>query len=185
MHVHVYVYVFTILYYTIMFYVHLYVVGTPLALESALTKSRGLVGRWETVHKAQGDLLPGGFDHFDWVIYDEGKGCILLFMYSVCDVCMYTKVHMCTLWECVVWCLYSMYVYCIPMFTACLYTYQANISITYTHILPHPPIYTLLPIYIYTIHIYIQYTLSTTKKAMPSSDSYGQWTANFLPCPLL
>ena len=97
MHVHVYVYVFTILYYTIMFYVHLYVVGTPLALESALTKSRGLVGRWETVHKAQGDLLPGGFDHFDWVIYDEGKGCILLFIYSVCDVYMYTKVHMCTL----------------------------------------------------------------------------------------
>lgn len=48
------------------------VVGTPLALESALTKCRGLVGRWETVHKAQGDLLPGGFDHFDWVIYDEG-----------------------------------------------------------------------------------------------------------------
>lgn len=47
------------------------VVGTPLALESALTKCRGLVGRFETAHKAQGDLLPGGFDHFDWAIFDE------------------------------------------------------------------------------------------------------------------
>jgi hypothetical protein len=47
------------------------VVGTPFALESALTKPRGLVGKWETSRKAQGDLLPGGFDHFDWAIYDE------------------------------------------------------------------------------------------------------------------
>lgn len=47
------------------------VVGTPLALESSLTKCRGLVGRFETAHKAQGDLLPGGFDHFDWAIFDE------------------------------------------------------------------------------------------------------------------
>ena len=47
------------------------VVGTPLALESALTKCRGAVGRYEHYGKAQGDLLPGGFDHFDWVIYDE------------------------------------------------------------------------------------------------------------------
>eukprot|EP01031_Cornospumella_fuschlensis_P034959 gene34959-42335_t len=47
------------------------VVGTPLALESALTKPRGLTGRLETRNKGAGDLLPGGFDHFDWVIYDE------------------------------------------------------------------------------------------------------------------
>lgn len=47
------------------------VVGTPLALESALTKCRGSIGRYEHYGKAQGDLLPGGFDHFDWVIYDE------------------------------------------------------------------------------------------------------------------
>eukprot|EP01034_Spumella_vulgaris_P027120 gene27121-33797_t len=47
------------------------VVGTPLALETALTKPRGLVGKHEVNRKAQGDLLPGGFDHFDWVIYDE------------------------------------------------------------------------------------------------------------------
>jgi hypothetical protein len=47
------------------------VVGTPLALESSLTKCRGLVGRHETVKKVQGDLMPGGFDHFDWAIYDE------------------------------------------------------------------------------------------------------------------
>lgn len=44
------------------------VVGTPLALENALTKSRGLIGSWETKKRAQGDLLPGGFDHFDWVM---------------------------------------------------------------------------------------------------------------------
>lgn len=47
------------------------VVGTPLALESALTKCRGTIGRYEYYGKAQGDILPGGFDHFDWVIYDE------------------------------------------------------------------------------------------------------------------
>jgi hypothetical protein len=29
------------------------VVGTPFALESALTKPRGLVGKWETVKRAQ------------------------------------------------------------------------------------------------------------------------------------
>jgi len=43
------------------------VVGTPLALENALTKARGLVGINESKAKAQGDLLPGGFDRFDWV----------------------------------------------------------------------------------------------------------------------
>ena len=47
------------------------VVGTPFALETALTKPRGLVGKFETNKRAQGDLLPGGFDHFDWAIYDE------------------------------------------------------------------------------------------------------------------
>lgn len=47
------------------------VVGTPFALESALTKPRGLTGLYETKNKAAGDVLPGGFDHFDWVIYDE------------------------------------------------------------------------------------------------------------------
>lgn len=47
------------------------VIGTPLALETALTKPRGLVGKWETNRRAQGDLLPGGFDHFDWAVYDE------------------------------------------------------------------------------------------------------------------
>lgn len=47
------------------------VVGTPFALESALTKPRGIFGRWEVSKKAAGDILAGGFDHFDWVIYDE------------------------------------------------------------------------------------------------------------------
>jgi hypothetical protein len=46
------------------------VVGTPLALENALTKARGLVGINESKGKAQGDLLPGGFDRFDWVSND-------------------------------------------------------------------------------------------------------------------
>lgn len=47
------------------------VVGTPFALESALTKPRGLTGMYETKNKASGNVIPGGFDHFDWVIYDE------------------------------------------------------------------------------------------------------------------
>lgn len=47
------------------------VVGTPMSLETALTKCRGLTGDRETMRLAQGDILPGGFDHFDWVIYDE------------------------------------------------------------------------------------------------------------------
>lgn len=47
------------------------IVGTPLALESALTKPRGLVGVQEYYYKKAGDSLPGGFDHFRWVIYDE------------------------------------------------------------------------------------------------------------------
>ena len=47
------------------------VVGTPFALESALTKARGIVGRFEMYKKTSGDILPGGFDHFDWVVFDE------------------------------------------------------------------------------------------------------------------
>jgi hypothetical protein len=47
------------------------VVGTPQALESALTKPRGVVGRFEYNHRAAGDVLPGGYDHFDWAIFDE------------------------------------------------------------------------------------------------------------------
>lgn len=46
------------------------VVGTPFALENALTKSRGLCGQ-EVYGKTVQITLPGGFDHFDWVIYDE------------------------------------------------------------------------------------------------------------------
>ena len=45
-------------------------VGTPLALESVLTKPRGLI-REENYHTALHDLLPGGYEHFDWAIYDE------------------------------------------------------------------------------------------------------------------
>ena len=47
------------------------VVGTPSALETELTKARGLVGFQETYREAARSSLPGGFDHFDWVIYDE------------------------------------------------------------------------------------------------------------------
>jgi hypothetical protein len=47
------------------------VVGTPHALESELSKVRGAVGHLETYHTADATKLPGGFDHFDWVIYDE------------------------------------------------------------------------------------------------------------------
>jgi len=37
------------------------VVGTPFALETAPTKLRGLVGKFET------NKMPGGFDNFDWM----------------------------------------------------------------------------------------------------------------------
>jgi hypothetical protein len=47
------------------------VVGTPFALESALTKPRGLTGLDESKGLGAGNIIPGGFDHFDWVIYDE------------------------------------------------------------------------------------------------------------------
>jgi superfamily II DNA or RNA helicase len=46
-------------------------VGTPLALESVLTKARGIVGPFEFYNKSAGDIAPGGFDHFDWAVYDE------------------------------------------------------------------------------------------------------------------
>jgi len=46
------------------------VVGTPFALENALTKSRGLCGQ-EVYGRTTQITLPGGFDHFDWAIYDE------------------------------------------------------------------------------------------------------------------
>lgn len=47
------------------------VVGTPLALEDVLSKVRGAVGEKEVYGIAQKDIMPGGFDQFDWVIYDE------------------------------------------------------------------------------------------------------------------
>ncbi len=47
------------------------VVGTPQALETELTKCRGRIGYEEYYRKAARSILPGGFDHFDWVIYDE------------------------------------------------------------------------------------------------------------------
>ena len=47
------------------------VVGTPFALESALSKPRGLVGQHETARRPVNDILAGGFDHFDWAVYDE------------------------------------------------------------------------------------------------------------------
>lgn len=47
------------------------VVGTPMALESELSKVRGAVGHLETYKEADATKLPGGFDHFDWVVYDE------------------------------------------------------------------------------------------------------------------
>jgi len=47
------------------------VVGTPMALETELTKCRGRVGQEDYYKKTRRDSIPGGFDHFDWVIYDE------------------------------------------------------------------------------------------------------------------
>ena len=37
----------------------------------SLLQSRGFVGRNEMYRKFQGDCLPGGYDHFNWVIFDE------------------------------------------------------------------------------------------------------------------
>ena len=47
------------------------VVGTPMALETELTKCRGRVGADDFYKKTRRDSIPGGFDHFDWVVYDE------------------------------------------------------------------------------------------------------------------
>jgi len=47
------------------------VVGTPMALETELTKCRGRVGAEDYYKKTRRDSIPGGFDHFDWVVYDE------------------------------------------------------------------------------------------------------------------
>eukprot|EP01032_Pedospumella_encystans_P001507 gene1507-1744_t len=41
------------------------------AIAAKLRRPQRLVGKFETNKRAQGDLLPGGFDHFDWAIYDE------------------------------------------------------------------------------------------------------------------
>eukprot|EP01036_Dinobryon_divergens_P025980 gene25980-34580_t len=43
------------------------VVGTPAALETALTKPRGLTGIFEVFDNSN----LSGFEHFDWAIYDE------------------------------------------------------------------------------------------------------------------
>merc|ERR1712185_142264 len=45
------------------------VVGTPLALESSLSKVRGLVGA-ELLGKSDYSVLDGGFD-FSYAVYDE------------------------------------------------------------------------------------------------------------------
>lgn len=42
-----------------------------LSLSISLLQSRGFVGRNEMYRKFQGDCLPGGYDHFNWVIFDE------------------------------------------------------------------------------------------------------------------
>jgi hypothetical protein len=46
------------------------VVGTPLALETSLSKVRGNSNSFE-FYKHASNQLPGGFDRFDWVVYDE------------------------------------------------------------------------------------------------------------------
>jgi hypothetical protein len=48
------------------------VVGTPLAVENALTKVRGKHGSYlESQGLRDGSQLIGGFDHYKWVVYDE------------------------------------------------------------------------------------------------------------------
>ena len=47
------------------------VVGTPLALETALTKIRGQMSFFDDKNKADVSQLSGGFDHYKWVVYDE------------------------------------------------------------------------------------------------------------------
>lgn len=47
------------------------VVGTPKALESALTKIRGNTASLEGHFDMDKSKLVGGFDHYGWVVYDE------------------------------------------------------------------------------------------------------------------
>ena len=47
------------------------IVGTPLALESALTRIRGKHASSESFQNLDRSKLVGGFDHYDWVVYDE------------------------------------------------------------------------------------------------------------------
>ena len=47
------------------------VVGTPRALESALSKIRGRSGMFETNFQIDRSQMVGGFDHYGWVVYDE------------------------------------------------------------------------------------------------------------------
>ena len=47
------------------------VVGTPLALETALMKARGRVTHLEKENKIDMEQLPGGFHHYKWAVYDE------------------------------------------------------------------------------------------------------------------
>ena len=47
------------------------VVGTPMALESALTKIRGNTSALEGFFNLDKSKMVGGFDHYGWVVYDE------------------------------------------------------------------------------------------------------------------
>jgi hypothetical protein len=48
-----------------------YLTCLPFITYISLLQSRGFVGRNEMYRKFQGDCLPGGYDHFNWVIFDE------------------------------------------------------------------------------------------------------------------
>lgn len=52
------------------------IVGTPMALETALTKLRGAVGD-EVVGKLDYTQMKGGFD-FDYAVYDEVRETFIL-----------------------------------------------------------------------------------------------------------
>jgi ATP-dependent RNA helicase DDX60 len=47
------------------------VVGTPRALETAMTKIRGKASFLEKQHLVDRAQMVGGFDHYGWVVYDE------------------------------------------------------------------------------------------------------------------
>lgn len=47
------------------------VVGTPKALESAMTKIRGRSSYFELDYKVDRSQMVGGFHHYGWVVYDE------------------------------------------------------------------------------------------------------------------